>query len=164
MLLAERGKNEVGVWDGQKVALRLRSLSGAFTPNAAGTDRNQRLTNLVSAALGVIVGIDEACEALFLIRLQQFSAAPGTSHENYTCSDENHRLLEIDAAEEQARNENRHVGQGCAEVWLFQYQQHRNADQGKSLEDFFPCKASTAEIGKVARHNKNEHQLDPFRW
>ena len=44
VFLAESGKDEVGVGDGQEIALGLGSLGCAFAPDAAGTDGDEGLS------------------------------------------------------------------------------------------------------------------------
>src|SRR6185437_9156670 len=108
MLFAESGEDKVRIWDRQEIALGLAAAFGALTPDAAGTDRDEGLANLISAAAGVVVGRHEAGEALLLIRLQHL--VPG-GHDGKTGSEaENCGLAEFDSAEEKADQQDGRVG------------------------------------------------------
>ena len=50
VLLAECGEDEVGVGDGEEIALGLGTLVGALAPDAAGADGNEGLSNLVAGS------------------------------------------------------------------------------------------------------------------
>ena len=65
VLFAEGGEDEVGVGDGEEVALGLGALVGALAPDAAGADGDQGLADLVAGAAGVGVGVDEGVDAGF---------------------------------------------------------------------------------------------------
>ena len=59
MFFAEGGEDEVGVGDGEEVALGLGALVGAFAVEAAGAYGDEGLADLVAGAAWVGVGVDE---------------------------------------------------------------------------------------------------------
>ncbi len=75
---------------------------------------------------------------------------------------ENQRLADVDAAQKQAGNQNRRVGERGSQVGLNQHQHHGNADQHKALKMSFQVRRAPAQIGKVAGHSQNQNQLDPL--
>ena len=103
MLLTERGKDEVGVRNGKKVALGLSALGRTLAPDPAGTDGNLRLQQLIACAAGVVVGIDEAGKPCFLVGFEQFAAAPCAAHQHQPAGGQNQCLAEVDAAQEKPR-------------------------------------------------------------
>ena len=60
MLLAECSKNEVRMGDGQEVSLGLAAFGRSLAPHAARAHRNERLADLVTGPLRIIVRADEA--------------------------------------------------------------------------------------------------------
>ncbi len=76
---------------------------------------------------------------------------------------ENQRLAQVDAAQEEPGDQDGRVGERGAQVRLDEHQQHRNAHQCKGLEDVPPGQIAAAQVGKVAGHDQNQHQLDPLR-
>ena len=56
VLLAEGGEDEVGVGNGQEVALGLGALVGALAPETAGADGDLGLQDLVAGAAGSVSG------------------------------------------------------------------------------------------------------------
>jgi hypothetical protein len=74
VLLAESGEDEVGIGDGEEVALGLGAFVGALAPEASGADGDEGLADLVAGALGVGVGVDEAGEAGLLVGLEALAA------------------------------------------------------------------------------------------
>ena len=67
MFFGESGKNKVGLGNGKKCEMGLRSLAAA--EDAARPYRNQRLVNLISGAFGVGVRFTETKQTLLLIVL-----------------------------------------------------------------------------------------------
>ena len=61
--LAHDGEDEIGVWERQKVEL-LRGLAGPGPDEPAGTQGQLGLVDLVAAAEDVLVGGEEALDAL----------------------------------------------------------------------------------------------------
>ncbi len=53
MLLAEGGEDEIRIRDGQEIALRLAAPLRTLAPDAARSDGDQRLANLIPAAARV---------------------------------------------------------------------------------------------------------------
>ena len=102
VLFAEGGEDEVGVGDGEEVALGLGALVGALAPDAAGADGDQGLADLVAGALGVGVGVDEGVDAGLLVGLEALAALPGDAAEQSEAEQDDAGLLEADAAEEEA--------------------------------------------------------------
>ena len=148
--------------DGQKVALGLGSLGRALAPNPAGTDGDLRLQQLVAGSPGVVVGVDEAGQAGLLVGLEQLAAGPHSGHQCQPACAQNQRLAEVDSTQEQACNQDGHVGERGAQVGLLDDQQHGNAHQGKCLQDLFPGEAAPAQVGEITRHGDDQHQLDPL--
>ena len=73
--------------------------------NAAGTDGNAGLEELVSGAPRVIVRVDEAGEASLLVGLEALAAGPCADEEDAGGGDEDEGLAETDTAEEEPGDE-----------------------------------------------------------
>src|SRR6266446_8171214 len=69
-LLGEYGEDEIGVLLRQELQLPLRSGPESLAEHAAGTDRDQRLNELVAGSLGVPGRLEKGFDALLLIRLE----------------------------------------------------------------------------------------------
>jgi hypothetical protein len=163
VLLAEGREDEVGVGDGQEVTLGLGAAVGALTPDAARAHRDQRLSDLVARTFGVGVGVDEGVDARLLIRLQSLPALPrDTSHQRKREQDQRN-LLDANAAEEKPGNENREVGERCAEIRLDEHQHHGNTHQSEGLADVRPRQFLAGEAPEVARNRDDQDQLYPLR-
>src|SRR5690349_12557184 len=80
MLLSVCGENEVCVGDGNEGALRLAPFQRSFTGEAARSNCDERLLNLIAGASGVSLGLAEAGETLLLVRLQT-PAPHGINHD-----------------------------------------------------------------------------------
>src|ERR1035437_4738191 len=152
MFLTQSGEDEVRMRDRQKVALCLGTLLRAFAPDTPRADRDQGLANLVSTALGVVVGVDEAGEAGFLIWFQYFAAVPHPDYQNDAGGGKNECLSNVDATQKETCNQDRRVGEGGAHIRLEEHQRHGEADQGEGLEDVAPFKLAARKIGEVASH------------
>src|SRR5215471_16795934 len=99
MFFTKCRENKVRVRNRQEITLCLRSLSCASAKNSAVTHGDQRLSNLVSGALRIVVRIDKAGQSGFLVRFQYFAALP--NHPNRQQADEknNPSLLPINSAQ-----------------------------------------------------------------
>ena len=86
--------------------------------------------------------------------------APADQHR--AAGEQNQRLAQIDAAQKQPGDKNRHIGERGSQIGLHQHQEHGNAHKDKGLEDVPPGERASAQIGKVARHRQNQNQLDPL--
>ena len=73
-LLRERGEREVGRVLGQVVEPRLCRLVDAATGEPAGADGRDRLALVPRRALRILVGVEEAGQAVGLVRLQHLDA------------------------------------------------------------------------------------------
>ena len=147
----------------QKITLGLGALGRAFAPDAAGTDGNQRLADLVARPSWVVVGIDKAGQPCLLIGLQHLSAGPRAHHQNRPGGDQNQRLAQVDTAQEQARDQDGYVGQGGSHIRLDEHHQGGNPNQREGLEDVGPGQPAGIQVGKVSRYRQDEYQLNPFR-
>ena len=164
MLFAEGGEDEVGIGNGQEVALRLRALVGSLAPKSSRTDRDLGLSNLVARTSRIGIRIDERCQPRLLIGLQDLAAAPHGSADQRKAQQQDNRLAQGQASEKEARDQNRRVGQGRAQVGLNQHQQHRNADQREGLEDIRPAQTSASDDDhpEEPRCYNNQHELHPL--
>src|SRR6266851_2757693 len=162
VLLAEGGEDKVGIGDGEEVALSLGAAIGSLAPDSAGTNSDQGLPDLVAGAAGVLVRVHEAGEAGLLVRLQQLAGLPDAADEKEHAEQDDGSLFELDAAEEEAADEDRQVGERGAEVRLLEHHQHRDADEGEGFGDVLPCQFPAREPPEVARYGNDEDQLDPL--
>src|SRR5207249_11578461 len=72
--LAEDGEDEVGVPSGEIFELCLRSLSESLSVDAARTNGDFRLHDLISLSQRIAIRIEEGDDAVLLIRLEQCPA------------------------------------------------------------------------------------------
>ena len=73
-----------------------------------------------------------------------------------------HRLLELEAAEEEAAEQDGDVGEGGAEVGLLEDEEHRDAHEGEGLAYVFPGQWFTGEFPKETGDHDDKDELDPF--
>ncbi len=105
MLLAEGGEDEVGIGDGEEVALGLGALVGAFAPDAAGADGDERLANLIAGAARIGVRVDEGVDARLLVGFEVLAGLPGDAADEDEREQDDGDLLEADAAEKETADE-----------------------------------------------------------
>ncbi len=86
---------------------------------------------------------------------------PPTSSE---AEHEDGRLLEADAAEEEADDQHRRVGERGAEVGLLEHERHGDADQREGFADVLPGElaARWRDLPEEARRGEDEDELDPL--
>src|SRR5689334_6594886 len=70
MLFGKRRENKIRVRHGKESQLRLTALRYALAPGAARAYRDLRLNQLIPSPLRVALGVEEAHDACFLIRLK----------------------------------------------------------------------------------------------
>ena len=95
MFLAECGEDEVGMRDGQKVTLSLRTLFRALAPDSARPRPQLAIANLVSRALWIVVGVDKARQPRLLVWLQNLAAVPGACNQHQARSDQDQCLSKL---------------------------------------------------------------------
>ena len=134
-------------------------------PQPPRTDRNLGLLNLVPRPLGIVLRIHETGEPLFLVRLQDVHPRDEEHRSHaHRCQQHDHQpLLPLHSAQKYPHDGDGHIGQGCAQIGLRQYHQHRNANNGCSLNKVRPREFPMPQIGKILRHRQDKDQLYPFR-
>ena len=75
--LADHGEYEIGGAFRQELQLSLRTLQVALSGDAARTDRDGGLDDVVARAERIVLRIEEGEHALLLVVVQQVPAAPG---------------------------------------------------------------------------------------
>src|SRR6201996_8465515 len=121
MLLTKRGEDEICVWDREEITLGLGTFCGTSSPHSAVAHSDERLLHLVATSPWVRVGVEEAGEALFLVRFEDFG--PVRDHQGQAGHDEDDGLLPLQSAQEQTDQENRDVCEGGSQVGLLEDQQ-----------------------------------------
>ncbi len=118
MLLAEGGEDEVGVGDGEEVALGLCAAVGSLPPDTSGADGDEGLADLVTGAAGVRVGVEEGVDAGLLVGLEALTALVDDDAEQGDRKQNDSNLLDADATEEESDDQDREVGQRGPEIRL----------------------------------------------
>ena len=101
----KRGEDEVGVGDREEIALGLRAFVGALAPDASRADGDLGLEDLVAAAFGVVLRVDEAGKAGDLVVLEDLAGFENAADQEGEAEDENAGLLPGDAAQKEADRE-----------------------------------------------------------
>src|ERR1035437_7049025 len=123
MFLREGGENEVRLGNGKESTVCLRALAA---PEAARTDGNLGLLNLVPRTLRVEFGVDEAGQTLLLIRLEDVDSGDEKDRPQTYGREQGHGqpLPPLQSAQKHTHGGNREVGKRGTQVWLFQDHQH----------------------------------------
>ena len=97
-----------------------------------------------------------------MVGLEHLSGLPADTDDESKGEQEDAGLLEAEAAEEEAAEENGEIGKGGAEVGLFEDEEHGDADEGEGLADISPGEIAAGEAPEVAGDGDDEDEFDPF--
>src|SRR3982074_2840118 len=109
MLLAESRKDEIGMWNRQKLELRLGPPGRPLAPHAARTHCDFGLNHLITVAFRVGGRIQEGSQPRLLIVLKEVPSN-GQSKRQGGCNDG--QVLPSKSREKDTGGQNRKVGEG----------------------------------------------------
>src|SRR5580700_10775728 len=127
MFLGESCENEIRLRNWKESTVCLRAFAA---PKAPGTHGDLGLLNLVPRALGIEFGVDEAGQALLLIRLQHVHAGDKKDRAYTYRREQTHgkTLLPLQATQKDSHGCDWEVGERSAQVRLLEDHEHGDAD------------------------------------
>ncbi len=125
-LLGHGGEDEVGVLLGQEVELALGAQAEAFPQQAARTERDLALQDVIAGAGGVLVGMQEGEDAVALVALHHEHHVRRHGHEGRQGSCGHHPHVE--ASQDHHRHARQGQEDGRAEIGLLEHQSEGQQD------------------------------------
>ena len=143
----------------QKVQLALRSGKPALAQEAAAANRNLRLNNVVAAAKGVKLRVQENADTVLLVILKN-------QPEYWQQSDKRQAKTEkpfiFKAADKNHADKNRDKGQRCAQVRLTHNQNKRHQNIGKDRQIILKFLQPLDALIHKRRQADNQKHLGKF--